>query len=55
MRSKNPKMYHLFHEIVWALHNVGSKRQAKEKKDAKMGKLTRTYKQLAALAQKVYI
>jgi hypothetical protein len=52
--SKNPKIFPLFHEIALALQDVGSKRTAKGKKDVKMGKLTRTYKELANLAKKVY-
>jgi hypothetical protein len=53
--SKNPKIYPSFHKITWALQDVGLERKAKGKKDAKMGKSTRTYKELAALARKVYI
>jgi hypothetical protein len=53
--SKNPKICPSFHEMALALQDVGSERTAKGKKDAKMGKLSRTYKELANLARKLYI
>jgi hypothetical protein len=53
--SKKPKIYPSFHKIASALQDLGSERKTQGKKNVKIGKLTRTYKELTALAKKVYI